>query len=127
MADPESPAPVRHRRAHFIETLLQAILHSAEDGNPTKIRQMIDTLYLLGTMPVTRADLAQFEWAYNPPPGDGSFYVVDSRRLAWLEAEGVAHTVLRRFDFAMADVALADPAEEARFRAKWCAGPALLG
>jgi len=125
----ESPDPARrtNRRAHFIETLLQAILHSAEDGNPTKIRQMIDTLYALGTMPITRADVAAFEWAYNPPPGAGDWYVMDARRLDWLAEQGLPHAVLRRFDFAMADVALPDPAAEAAFRARWCGGPGPTG
>jgi len=127
MRETKSPAPLSTRRAHFIETLLQAILHSAEDGNLTKIRQMIDTLYVLGTMPVTQADLAQFAWAFNRPTTDGAYYVLDARRLDWLRAEGVAHTVLRSFDFGMTEVALPDPQAEAAFRARWCQGKALLG
>lgn len=125
MPDP-APHP-QNRRVHFIETLLQAILHSAEDGNPTKIRQMIDTLYVLGTMPVTQADVAAFEWDYNPPTREGSYYVVDGKRLDWLGAQSVPHEVLRRFEYDMAEVAFADAAAEARFRERWCAGKALLG
>jgi len=118
---PASPAgPQRPRRVHFIETLLQAILHSAEDGNPTKIRQMIDTLYAVGVMPVSQADLAGFEWDFHPPTREGAYYVVDSRHLAWLAANDLPCRVLRTMDFDMAEIAFADTEAEARFRARFC-------
>jgi len=126
---PENPsaAPAgapRPRRVHFIETLLQAILHSAQDGNPTKIRQMIDTLYAVGVMPVSQADLAGFEWDFHPPTREGAYYVIDSRHLAWLAAQDLPRRVLRTMDFDMAEIAFSDPEAEARFRARFCPRPA---
>ena len=110
----------RARRVYFIETLFQMIIHCAEDGNSTKIGKIIDNLYALRLMPVTQADLDGFVEEFTRPTDEGSYYVVNEKRLRWIEDNAVAHRVLRSDGFGMTELVFDDEDSEARFCARWC-------
>lgn len=113
------PSKRRNTRAFVIETLLEGIAHSGEDGNSTKVKKMIDNLYLLGCMPISQADIDHFEWEFIRPTETGSYYVASDNRLDWIKAEGLRHTVLRTHDFGMTELVFDDEADEQRFKAQW--------
>jgi hypothetical protein len=115
--------PVRNQRVtrpYFIETLFQMIIHCAEDGNSAKISKIIDNLYTLGLMPVTQADLDAFVEEFTRPTDRDSYYVVNDKRLRWIEENGVAHHILRADQFGMTELVFNEEEGEARFRARWC-------
>ncbi|HUD95657.1 hypothetical protein [Sphingobium sp.] len=119
---PGTLAPLRNRQArriYFMETLFQMIIHCAEDGNSSKINKIIDNLYTLGLMPVTQADLDGFAEEFTRPTDTGSYYVVNDRRLHWIEDNDIAHLVLRADEFGMTELTFTDEAGEARFRSFW--------
>lgn len=114
-----APGKRRNTRAFVIETLLEAIAHSGEDGNSTKVKKMIDNLYLLGCMPITQADIDQFEWEFTRPINTGSFYLASENRLDWIKAQGLRYTVLRAYDFGMTELVFDSEEDEQRFKAEW--------
>lgn len=111
--------PHRTTRAYFLETLLQMIAHCAEDGNYAKISKIIDNLYSLGLMPITQADLDQFEWEFIRPTQEGSYYVVDAKRRDWIVQNALPHTVLRSHPFGMTDLTIDDEAACGAFHTRW--------
>jgi hypothetical protein len=116
----ETPKPTRTTRAYFLETLLHLMSHCVEEGNHAKIMKLIDNLYAVGVMPVSQADLDQFEWAFDRPTHHGNYYVVDAKRRDWIEQHGGGFTVLRDHTFGMTELRFDDPEAEATFRARWC-------
>jgi hypothetical protein len=110
---------VRERRVYFIETLFQMIIHCAEDGNSVKISKIIDNLYTLGLMPVTQSDLDGFVEEFTRPTDSGSYYVVNDKRLRWIEENGVAHRILRADEFGMTELQFDKEEDERRFRGRW--------
>jgi len=110
----------RVTRAYFIETLFQMIIHCAEDGNSTKISKIIDNLYTLGLMPVSQADLDAFVEEFARPTTESSYYVVNDKRLRWIEENAIAHRILRADEFGMTELVFDDEESEIRFRARWC-------